>query len=47
MAMLGVYERNDVSVALDLYEWMNRRSMQNFPWLMAERPSPPPCTIPG
>lgn len=36
VAMLGVYERQDVSVAVDLFEWMYRRSMQKYPWMMAE-----------
>ncbi|WP_431260713.1 Fic family protein [Roseateles chitinivorans] len=36
VAMLGVYERQDVSVAVDLFEWMYRRSMQKYPWMLAE-----------
>jgi Fic family protein len=34
VAMLGVYERNDVSVAVDLFEWLYRRSMQKYPWML-------------
>lgn len=30
VAMLGVYERNDVSVAADLFEWLYRRSMRKY-----------------
>lgn len=36
VALLGVYERNDVSVAVDLFEWMYRRSMKKYPWLLSE-----------
>jgi len=36
VALLGVYERNDVSVAVDLFEWMYRRSMKKYPWLLWE-----------
>jgi len=35
VAMLGVYERNDVSVAVDLFEWLYRRSMQKYPWMLS------------
>lgn len=41
VALLGVYERNDVSVAADLFEWMYRRSMQKFPWMFSEPASKP------
>ena len=34
VAMLGVYERNDVSVAVDLFEWLYRRSMQRYVWML-------------
>lgn len=30
VAMLGVYERNDVSAAADLFEWLYRRSIQKY-----------------
>ncbi len=34
VAMLGVYERNDVAVAVDLFEWLYRRSMQKYLWML-------------
>jgi Fic family protein len=30
LAMLGIYERHDVSIAVDLFEWTYRRSIQKY-----------------
>lgn len=42
LAMLGVYERQDVSAAVDLFEWTYRRSIQKYQAVMESMRGPDP-----
>jgi fido (protein-threonine AMPylation protein) len=44
-AMLGVYEFRDVSLAMDLYEWTYRRSLQKYAVLLESLGAPDPLRL--
>ncbi|WP_423598415.1 Fic family protein [Roseateles sp. MS654] len=44
-AMVAVYERRDFSIAVDLFEWLYRRSMRRYLSLIETGPAPDPRAI--
>jgi Fic family protein len=44
-AMLGIYERLDVTLAVELFEWTYRRSIQKYEAILASLDSPDPLRI--
>jgi hypothetical protein len=45
MAMLGVYERQDVTLAAELYEWTYRRSIQKYEVVVESMGGPDPMRV--
>lgn len=45
MAMLGVYERQDVKLAAELYEWTYRRSIQKYQVIVESMGAPDPMRV--
>lgn len=44
-AMLGIYERNDVSAAIDVFVWTYRESIRRYGAALRARPLPDPCGL--
>jgi len=45
MAMLGVYERQDVTLAVELFEWTYRRSVQKYQVIVESMGAPDPMRV--
>jgi hypothetical protein len=45
MAMLGIYERQDVTLAAELYEWTYRRSIQKYEVVVESMGAPDPMRV--